>query len=151
MNILSILTLFACLAAVPGQAWELSSYAFINDDGSIRIRGKTIRLYGIIIPPTDETCQSFILPVRCGSRAALALDFKIGANFVHCEVLGENPDRTLSGICRVDDEDLAVYLLQQGWAAAGPEGPPEYAVLERIARQRGVGVWGIPIDRVIIR
>jgi endonuclease YncB( thermonuclease family) len=133
----------------PSLASDLSSYAFVNDDGSLRIGGKTIHLYGIIIPPTERTCQSFISPVRCGSRAALALDFKIGANFVHCDVKGENADHSLVAICRVDDEDLATYLLQQGWVAASPDAPPEYVVLERIARHRGFGVWGIPVDRVL--
>jgi endonuclease YncB( thermonuclease family) len=130
------------------KAWDLSSYAFVNDDGTLRIRGKTIHLYGILIPATETSCQTFVLPLRCGSRAALALDFKIGANFVHCDVKSENPDRTLNAICSVDGEDLAAYLLQLGWAAADPQGPPEYEVLERIARHRGLGVWGIPVDNI---
>jgi|GEM_PF-5569596 len=37
---------------------------------------------------------------------------------------------------------LLVALL---YAAAAPDAPPEYVVLEKIARHRGVGVWGIPI------
>lgn len=147
-RLLQIISLMS-IGWLPAEAWDLSSYAFVNDDGSLRIRGKTIHLFGIIIPPTDRSCQSFVRPVICGSRAALALDFKIGVNFVHCDVRGENPDRSLIAFCQVDDDDLAAYLLRQGWAAAAPDGPPEYAVLERIARHRGIGVWGIPLDGFI--
>lgn len=138
----------AAATAVPPPA-ELSSYAFVNDDGTLRIRRRTIHLYGIYIPPTARTCEDRIRPVRCGSRAALALEFKVSSHFVHCSVRGENPDRSLVAVCAADGENLAEYLLQQGWAAALPDAPPEYAILERIARERNLGVWGIPVDRVI--
>ncbi len=38
--------------------------------------------------------------------------------------------------------DLAAYLLRKGWAAALPGAPFEYQVLERIARTKGLGIWG---------
>jgi len=146
-----LLVILIVLAGAPAKAapTSISSYAFVNDDGSLRIRGRTIHLYGILIPPTGRTCQRFMRPSRCASRAALALDFKIGPRFVHCDIKSTNPDRSLVGVCRVNDEDLAAYLLERGWAAALPEAPPLYPVLERIARERGVGVWGIPVDRII--
>jgi endonuclease YncB( thermonuclease family) len=124
------------------QAREISSYAFINEDGSLRIRRQTIHLYGIVIPPMERTCRTFVNPVRCGTRAVLALDFKIGASFVHCDIRRENPDRTLVGVCTADGVDLAAYLLERGWAAALPDAPQLYTVLERIARTRGIGIWG---------
>lgn len=45
-------------------------------------------------------------------------------------------------------EDLAAYLLEQGWAVALPYTPFEYHVLERIARHKGFGIWGFP-DTII--
>lgn len=146
-----ILAVFIALFGipVPGLAADISSYAFVNDEGSLRIRGRTIHLYGIEIPPTDRICRDFILPVKCAPRAALALDFKIGASFVHCDVKGKRPDGSLIATCWVDDVDLAAYLLERGWAVALPHAPARYQALERIARHRGVGVWGIPVDRII--
>jgi len=128
---------------------DISSYAFVNDDGTLRIRGRKIHLFGIYIPPTNTICRSFTRPVECAPRAALALDFKIGADFVRCDIKGKNADASLVAVCRANGEDLAAYLLQRGWAAALPKAPPEYAILERIARSRGLGVWGIPVDNVI--
>jgi endonuclease YncB( thermonuclease family) len=136
-------------------AMELSSYAFVNEDGTLRIKGKTIHLYGIHIPATSRNCRTNQQPMFCGSRAALALEFKI-RGFVHCEIIERNPDRSVTGLCRVnysamnEGDDLSAYLLERGWALALPDAPFEYQALERIARSKGIGVWGISIDRPIL-
>jgi endonuclease YncB( thermonuclease family) len=126
---------------------EISSYAFVQDDGSMRIGGELVRLYGVYIPPSGQTCYEFTRPLQCGSRASLALDFKIGAEFVRCKLQTRNPDGSAMGFCTARGEDLAAFMLQSGWALALPDAPFEYAALEKIAQSRGVGVWGIPIDR----
>ena len=137
----------------PAFAREVHSYAKVNENGSLRVKGKTIYLLGIHIPPTNRTCTSQRNPTLCGSRAVLALERKIDG-FVRCEITGENADRSLVGWCRVNSssfdegEDLSAYLLQQGWAVALPDAPFEYHTLEKIARSRGFGVWGTPVDNI---
>jgi endonuclease YncB( thermonuclease family) len=84
---------------------QVSSYAFVNDDGSLRIKGRTYRLHGVYIPVTAPSCRTFERPVPCGSRAALALDFKI-QGFVRCETRDRNDDGTVSAYCTTDGEDL---------------------------------------------
>jgi endonuclease YncB( thermonuclease family) len=127
--------------------------AFVQEDGSLQVKGRRIQLFGIYIPPTDRSCQTLFRPVRCSSRAALALDFKI-QGFVHCEVKAKHRDSSLIGRCYVDrnafseGEDLSAYLISLGWAAALPDAPYEYHVLEKIARQRGLGVWGFPVNSI---
>ena len=136
------------LASVPcalAQS-EISSFAFVQDDGSLKISGSLVRLYGIYIPPTDQSCYSFIRPVPCGSRASLALDFRISGAFVHCLPRATNPDGSITASCTVDKEDLSAWMLQKGWAVALPDAPFEYQTLEKIAQSRGIGIWGIPID-----
>jgi endonuclease YncB( thermonuclease family) len=147
MNLSRIIPLLLCLSALPLHAADIKGYVFVNDDASLRIRGKTVHLYGIYVPPTDESCRSFQRPVACAPRAALALEFNIGSHFVGCDIQGENADGSLIGLCRVEDQDLSAQLLQQGWAVARPEAPIEYHTLEKLARNRGVGIWGVPIDR----
>ncbi len=135
------------------HARELHSYAAINQNGSLKIKGKIVHLYGIHIPDTNRTCRTDQNPPVCGSRAVVALDRKIDG-FVRCEILARNEDRSLVGLCRVNSssfdpgEDLSAYLLRQGWAVALPNAPFEYQTLEKIARSRGFGVWGIPVDNV---
>ncbi len=132
-------------------AREISSSARVNEDGSLRIDGRTIYLTGIHIPDTGNTCATYRQPSVCGSRAYVALDFKI-QGFVRCEILSRNEDRSLVGRCRVnasqfdDGEDLSAYLLERGWAVALPDAPVEYQALEKIARSRGLGLWGFPVE-----
>jgi endonuclease YncB( thermonuclease family) len=80
--------------------------------------------------------------VKCGSNAALALDFKI-RGFVHCQQVQRHRDRSITALCRNKGVDLSAYLIQRGWAVALPDGPFAYQVLERIARARSMGVWGM--------
>ena len=145
------LIVIAIVAFHPVHAREISSYAFVNEDGTLRIKRKTIHLYGIHIPETGKHCRTNIRPVVCGSRASLALEFKI-QSFVRCEIMDENDDGSLVGRCRVnaskfdDGTDLSAYLLERGWAVALPDAPVEYQALEKIAYRRGWGMWGFTID-----
>lgn len=150
--------LLALLIGVAGpwsheaKAYEISSSARVNEDGTLRIKRKTIHLFGIHIPELDRTCETRRRPAFCGTRAAIALDFRIDG-FVRCELLEEREDGTYTGRCRVDasafdeGEDLSAYLLERGWAVALPDAPVEYQALEKVARARGLGLWGIPVDR----
>jgi endonuclease YncB( thermonuclease family) len=152
---LAAILLASLLAACPAFAETISSYAFINDDGTLRINRKTIHLYGIHIPKTSTNCRTSTQPPECGQRAALALKFKI-KSFVRCEIVSENSDGSLIGQCRVnyshfdEGEDLSAYLLERGWALALPDAPIEYKALDRIAQSRGMGIWGIAVDRPYI-
>ena len=136
------------LVETTAAAAEITGYAFVQDDGSMKVDGRHVRLFGIYIPPTSQSCRTFERPVTCAPRAALALDFKIGAEFVHCEPQSKDADGSIVALCRVRGEDLSAYLLTRGWAVALPDAPFEYSVLEKIARQQGVGVWGLSLDRV---
>lgn len=148
-----VLCTLLVMAFGQGAGAAIVGAAFVQEDGSLKVRGRSIRLFGIYIPPTNRTCQTLFRPVRCSSRAALALDFKI-QGFVHCEVQGKHPDGSLIGLCRVDrtafseGEDLSAYLISLGWAVALPGAPYEYHVMEKIARQRGLGVWGFSVDSI---
>ena len=145
-----------CCGGPAALAREISSSARVNEDGSLRISGKTIHLYGIHIPQIGNTCSSNKLPPFCGTRAAIALDFRI-SGFVRCEIIATNSDGSLVGWCRVnashfsEGEDLSAYLLERGWAVALPDASIEYQTLEKIARSRQLGVWGTPVDNIIRR
>jgi len=157
MKISVLLVLFSLNLLLPGQGYarDITSYAFINEDATLRIQKKTIHLYGIHIPATNQNCRTRQQPPVCGSRAALALEFKI-QSFVKCEVISDNPDGSVTGLCWVnyshfeEGDDLSAYLLERGWAVALPDAPIEYQTLEKIARSRSMGVWGISIDRPFI-
>lgn len=87
-----------CLAAAPAAA-DIESYAIVQDDASLLIRGKTIRLFGVHVPSDATQCRTSIRPARCATRAALALDFKI-QGFVRCREVAENRDRSIESTLR---------------------------------------------------
>ena len=151
---ISIVLVCCVLMATSVGAREISSYAAVNEDGTLRISGKTVHLYGIYIPDTNQTCSRNRNPPVCGSRAVLALELKIDG-FVRCKIINSNDDGSVVGWCRVkasqfdEGEDLSAYLLQKGWAVALPDGPFEYHTLEKIARSRQFGVWGTTVDNIV--
>lgn len=135
------------LVAQPALAADtISSFAFVQENGTLRIDGYLVNLYGIYVPSTDRTCYEFVRPMPCGTRASLALEFKISGSFVYCAPQATNADGSIVGSCTAGGEDLSAWMLQKGWAVALPDAPFEYAAMERIARSRQVGIWGIPID-----
>jgi endonuclease YncB( thermonuclease family) len=136
-------------------ASEIVSYAIVQDDGSLRVRSETIRLFGIYIPSTARGCRSDFSPPLCGNRSVRALKAKI-RGFVRCHPQGEFSDGSLGAVCYVDGAssvdppiDLGAWLIEQGLAVAGPGAPFEYQTLERIAQVNRRGVWGFQVDQVI--
>jgi len=139
-------------AALPAAARDLVSYAIVQDDGTLRLRGRTVRLFGIFIPDTGRQCRTTIRPPRCGlSRAALALDFTI-QGFVRCRQVEAYADGSLGAFCfggrsrSANGIDLGAFLVEEGLAVATPDAPFAYQALERIAREQGRGVWGLAVD-----
>jgi endonuclease YncB( thermonuclease family) len=136
-------------------ASEIVSYAIVQDDGSLRVRGKTIRLFGVYVPSTGRGCRTDFSPPLCGNRSVRALKTRI-RGFVRCLPQGVFSDRSLSAVCYVDGAssteppvDLGAWLIEQGLAVAGPGAPFEYQTLERIAQVNRRGVWGFQVDQII--
>jgi endonuclease YncB( thermonuclease family) len=143
------------LLGSPADAAEIQSYAIVQDDGSLRVQGKTIRLFGIYTPSTAQNCRSDFRPPLCGDRAARALKVLI-RGFVRCLPQAKLEDGSISAVCYVDASsitkppvDLGARLIEEGLALARPEAPFEYHALERLAQANGRGLWGFPVDRLI--
>ncbi len=148
-----ILLLLSLFASDPAFARDIVGHAIVRSDGTLLIKEQVVHLDGIYLPPTDRQCRDWIRPVRCDSRAVLALDFKV-KGFLHCFPQTENQDRSLNAVCYVDrtsfnrGEDLAAYLIERGWAIALPHAPFEYHAIEKIALSRKLGVWGYQADSI---
>lgn len=90
-HVLNVLfALFAGLAPVQwAAADEICSFAFVQQDGSLKISGYLVRLYGIYVPPTDQTCFTFIRPAPCVTKASLPMDFKNFGRFRSLDTSGD--------------------------------------------------------------
>jgi endonuclease YncB( thermonuclease family) len=154
--VLLLLAVAPELGARPAPAANppIQSYAIVQDDGTLRVRGRTIRLFGLYIPSSARGCITTLRPVRCGSRAARALELKI-QGFVECLPQLRHRDGSISAVCYVEEGsildppvDLGAWLIEQGFAVAGPGAPFEYGVLEKIARVNRRGLWGFQVDSI---
>lgn len=153
-NLLLLIALVTLGAAPAPAAAAITNWAIVRDDATLRIQGRTIRLFGIYVPPSGRTCRTEISPVRCGSRAALALDAKI-RGFVRCEIVARAPDRSADAFCFIRGDsvlapeiDLGAWLIEQGLAVASPDAPFEYHVLQDIAQVQRAGIWGFFADDI---
>ncbi len=131
------------------------SLAFVQSDGTLKIRGQIFHLFGTYQPRTNRTCQFQIRPLRCASRSVKALHFRVD-RMVTCEKVSRNPDRSFNAFCYVRDDgdpfgpmvDLGAWLIYHGWAVATPDAPFEYTAYENIARKAGRGIWGFQVDTI---
>lgn len=154
LRVIGLVLALLLAPSVPAAA-DIVSYAIVQPDASLKVQGKTIRLFGVYVPRTERGCLTVIRPIRCGSRAVQALELKI-EGFVRCQPQVRYTDGSLGAYCYVRGEgsilephvDLGAWLIAQGWAVALPEAPFEYHTLERIARTRGQGVWGFQVDSI---
>lgn len=143
----ALLAVLVCLSGQSMAGNEIVGLALVQDDGTLLIKGHSVVLYGIHLPPSGRDCRDWIGPVRCGPRAVLALEAKV-KGFIRCDRRLTDVDGRIHAVCHVGrtgldpGEDLGAYLARNGWALALPNAPFEYHALERIARSRGLGVWG---------
>jgi endonuclease YncB( thermonuclease family) len=150
-----LLLLGITLAQNAGTAADIVSYAIVQDDATLRVRGQTIRLYGVYVADLRPFCDSTFRPARCRTRAAVALASRI-QGFVRCVPQARYDDRSIGAFCSVSGTgtpsrqiDLGAWLIEQGWAVALSQAPFAYHTLEEIAKVNGRGVWGFQADRII--
>lgn len=145
--------LFLCASSARA---EFRSYAIVQNDGSLVIQNRVVRLFGVYIPDDRQFCDTTFNPRFCGNRVATALNFKI-RGFVTCEEMGTYEDGSISAVCWTrrsnfsEGTDLGAYLIREGLAMAGEDAPFEYRALERIAERNGLGIWGFQADRFQFR
>ncbi len=152
MRLLIVITITLVAGIANAKSNTITSYAVVQDNATLRMRGETIRLVGVFVPDMGRQCRSTVLPIRCGlSRAAEALDFVI-QGFVRCRIVQAYSDGSVGGFCATgytsssNGTDLGGYLVSEGLAVATDGAPPQYRALERIARSNGLGVWGFQVD-----
>ena len=142
-----VISLVLLTLSAASSAQIIRNYAIVQDDGSLRVQGRTIRLFGVHIFLNDRQCTTQFRPIQCGSEANLALKRRI-QGFVSCYPKSRYGNRALSAVCYVEQGsindpplDLGAWLIEKGLAVANQEAPFHYVTLERIAQTNGRGIW----------
>src|SRR3954462_1058224 len=130
----------------PSPTWAASELiagrAAVIDGDTLEIHGERIRLFGIDAPESGQTClDAKGQRYRCGQKAALVLDARIGAGVVTCERKGMDRYSRMVALCRVFGEDLGAWMVGLAWALASRADSTRYVAAEELARSRGLGMW----------
>ncbi|PIK74368.1 thermonuclease family protein [Methylobacterium frigidaeris] len=112
-------------ALVPEAAGPLAGVAEVLDTATLRLGGRTLRLYGVE-----------------SARGAQASDLSgyLGGRPVNCQ---PSPAKT-AWICTVDGHDLSEVVLYNGGGRATAEATPDLVEAERHARAGKLGIWAKP-------
>lgn len=124
------------LAASP-----VTGRASVIDGDTLEIRDKHFRLFGIDAPEGRQRCRLDGTRWPCGRRAAFALSDHIGVRPVTCVPTGKRSWKRLVARCSLAGEDLAAWLVREGWAVNEPRFTQEYLPLEDAARHARRGLW----------
>jgi endonuclease YncB( thermonuclease family) len=111
-------------------------------NGALRSGAKTIKLYGITLPERKKLCTSSLgFRWTCGVAAYVALHNLVQSQSITCNIMSES-EKNVQGQCKVDQTDISVWLLQEGWAELAPgvnEKPYTDAIA--LAKTRAAGLW----------
>lgn len=112
----------------------------VIDGDTLVVDGELVQLAGIDAPELGQRCFNDGKSWRCGLEAALALRKLIAFGEVVCEAVEAEP-KTAKAHCSVDDKDIAVALLQQGYAIALPEASSPLQAAQNSAKDAKFGIW----------
>lgn len=107
--------------------------------GAIKVQRREVRFAGIDAPAFDERCGEGADAWPCGRMARAALRGFIRGRAVECEVPAGAEDIPDPAYCSVGGDDIAEWLVAQGWAK--PQDATFEAEADR-AREEKLGLWG---------
>lgn len=108
--------------------------------GLIRFDKMTLQLDGIEPEAAERTCESGGKSWPCGMVARTAFRNFLRARAVSCDIPGDGTGDTVTAHCTVGGQDLAAWLVANGWAT-----PLAGSALEEqaeAARKAKVGFYG---------
>ncbi|WP_156122305.1 thermonuclease family protein [Aureimonas altamirensis] len=101
--------------------------------------GLRISLAGVESLPFEETCSLGTVSAPCGAQARTALRGWLRGRSLSCDVPADAREGGVEAACHVGGEDVAQWLVMQGWARPIPGGAYENAA--QAARRDERGLW----------
>lgn len=114
---------------------------FIQSAGEVVGSGVAVTIAGIVPTEAERFCtdaQGAEWP--CGVRARAAFRAFVRGRALLCDLPEEIAQRSYTVACSLGKQDVAGWLVAQGWAEAMPGG--EYAAAGEAARAAGKGIYG---------
>ncbi|WP_419695902.1 thermonuclease family protein [Mesorhizobium muleiense] len=108
--------------------------------GVIEAKGYSVAISGVDIVRQDETCTDGSKSWTCGTRARTAFRAFLRGRAVVCTVPPEGGRDLITAECRVGNQDVGQWLIENGWARAAKGGP--YVETGEKARMARKGIFG---------
>lgn len=122
---------------------EVAGAARAIDGATLEVGGKRVALYGVDAPPAGQSCREWApqgqREYRCGALARAFMQSLVAGREVFC--IEEAGGREGSATCFADGRDLALALVQAGWAVVAQGSSSRYVNQEQTARQSRSGLW----------
>ncbi len=113
----------------------------IVDGETVRLAGKTFRLYGIDAPDLAQRCEIRGRTYNCGRVSMTALmDLVAGVN-IRCVPRPGVTGSPVMANCFATGYDLSEGMVHTGWALAMPRDGTKYARIEATAKKAKRGLW----------
>ena len=127
--------------ALPADA--LAGRVSVVDGDTLDLHGIRIRLHAVDAPESAQPCFVASDSVRCGQRAAMALDGWIANRPVVC--IRRDVDRygRVVARCTVDGADMGAWLVRSGHAIAYRRYGTDYVCDEEVAARERRGIWAM--------
>lgn len=108
--------------------------------GLIEAKGYSVAVSGIDVVGQDETCTAGDKSWACGMRARTAFRAFLRGRTVVCSVPPEGGRDRIAAECRIGNQDVGQWLVENGWARAAAAGP--YVEAGDKARTQKKGIFG---------
>ena len=135
------LAIAGALVALPAQAGPSGPVERVIDARTIVLAGQAVRLFGIVAPGLDETCEAGGKPYPCGRIARTGLMDLVVATSVECVPVSGGAEGPITARCRAGGFDLSANMVYTGWALADRVTGTALVAIEEKARAAGRGLW----------
>lgn len=113
----------------------------VVDGETLRVGGKTFRLYGIDAPDIAQTCEIRGRTYNCGRVSMTALMDLVAGVKIRCAPRRNSPGTPAVAHCFAAGYDLSEGMVHTGWALAMPRDGTKYARIEARAKTAKRGLW----------
>ena len=112
----------------------------VENAGVLSFGKRRLQIAGIIATPADKSCGSEGKQWPCGMMAKTALRLFLRNRTIDCDLPSDAWEDMASAACRLGQQDIGTWLVENGWAEAQP-GSPLAAAGEK-AQQAKQGIHG---------
>ena len=134
---------FFCLFSLsfPAVARDVTGAARVIDGDSLRVAGRTIRLFGIDAPEGDQTCVTRAgTRWRCGAEVTERVRQAVEGRRVTCSLRDKDTWGRDLAICFLEGRNLNAWLVEEGWALAFRKYSMMFDLQEKGAAVNGRGL-----------